>query len=336
MDWFRKHYAIWGSVVFVGLLALGGWFFGSRRAKHRNENGPGEIGHVGVVTFADGRLGFLLSESIDHSDEDSNWSVWRLSSLAIADGTLRARVVLPASLRCEAASPGLAWCEGTTYVGKDVNLELRNVDTLTVAADAAKLRASGPDLAGWISNDTPSVDESGTIYVTTKQGHAVAIDPKTLASKRATAPASDRTRMVGTTPPQGLYPTNEKIERISTVNEPNGRRQRLVIGTPSRPLGDRSFLSPTIAARLTDSKLVVVVHKSSLDDKQSRLLFTGLTETGETLWDLEDAQGAPVTTGYAKDANVIAFVIGAPSNYVIGIDLKTGARRYRYDGTRPK
>ena len=337
LAWFRKYPQIWGSVVLVGGLVLGAFLWGTHRMKDADENGPGKIKHVTAVTFTDGRSGLLLSEAIEHSTQDSDWETWRLSALHISDGSLRARVIVPERIFCDAASPGLAWCVGAGYVGKDRTFELRSADSLAVTADEAKLRASGPDTASGIANDQARIDvESGTIYVMSKDGHSVAIDPKTLASKRAPAPSNKRLRLHGTTPSSEALNVGPKGEQIDLVAEEGGRRQRLVIGERRRPLGERSFLSPKVVARLADQKLIVVMHRTSLDEAQARIAITGLTEAGETKWNVEDANANLMLVAFAPEAGVLALVFEGRAYYVLGLDAKTGEQRYRYDGTRRK
>jgi hypothetical protein len=115
-------------------------------------------------------------------------------------------------------------------------------------------------------------------------------------------------------------------------------------GAESRPtqLGSQTFLwgrflcdhYVAVALPLGSGKRgFVVIESASLDEKAAQIVFTAIDETsGAPLWQAQDIKGRPLSAAVFDD--VLAIVVDAEQDYVLGLDVKTGRVRYRYDGTR--
>jgi hypothetical protein len=317
--WLRERAVLLGlggaTVAIVSALAIGG----ARSRKSADEDGPAVIERATVVRTADGGARMLLVESVEHRDETSDWNAYRLSIVRPTDGVLEARTVIGdnASIACEAAVPGRIWC---TREG----IQLRDASTLAVVADKVR---DGDLLAG----RSPFVErETGVLHVVTKDGYEVAIDARTLEPKRTQRPAIDRLVILGGS--DGTGSTASFTGKGWSFSD-GDRRQLLREGSA---VGGRTFLLPQIVAVLDGGKAIVVAHKTSLDEKAARWLFTAVSERGETVWESGDENGTLFAVHHDEKAGALAIVVSRAARYMIGLDTKTGRLLYRYDTIRKR
>jgi hypothetical protein len=348
-SWARENSAALGSVAFTVAIGVGvGLYLWLHRA-HRDENGPGKIESLVIVDGDEGRGALVLSEYVEHGDDTSDWKNWRFSQVEASTGKIRGRIALPEtkSMRCYPALRERMWCR------HDERLELRDVVSLAVVTDDAKLAKTSADLrAGIMVDRTMIVDEkTSSLEVETKDGYHVAIDPRTLATRRLEKrEPTGPTRSVLGRSASGEC-TSASIdgvpgEELALTGSPRARLTRRRSGASNlqgTPLGDRTFLSArilcvdgtalSINGPPAGPRAFVVAEATTLDDKVAKTLYTALDESGRQLWQTEDARGSIGTAGIVN-SNVLALLVNGATQHVLGIQVSTGAVLYRYDGTR--
>lgn len=315
--WLREHAVLVGlagaTAAILGALAIGG----ARSRKSADEDGPAIIERATVVRAADGSARMLLVESVEHRDETSDWKAYRLSVVRPSDGVLEARTVIgdSASIACEAAVPGRIWCL------RD-GVQLRDASTLAVVADKVRDGELLADRAPFVERET------GALHAVTKDGYEVAIDARTLEAKRTPRPAIERLVLLGGS--EGTGSTASFTGKGWSFSD--GSRRQLL--HESAAVGARTFLSPQIVAVLGGGTAIVVAHKTSLDEKAARWLFTAVSEKGDTVWESSDENGTLYAAHHDEKAGVLAIVVSQAARYVLGLDTKTGRLLYRYDTIR--
>lgn len=317
--WFRAYPAVWGSVVATAVLLGGFAIIGRWQKKDADENGPALIERATLVRLADGSPRMLIVESVEHGDETSDWKAYRLSLVRTSDGVLETRSILGdhASIACEQAVPGRLWCERG-------GIQLRDAATLAVIADRVR---DGDILEG----RSKQIDrETGALHVLTKDGYETAIDARTIEPTRMPPPPHDRLVVLGRSEGAG------SMSSVATTRYAlsNGTRRRLLVD--GAPAGDRSFLSPLFLAELDGGRAIVVGHKTSLDEKAARWLFTALSEKGDVLWESGDENGTLFAVHHDDKNGALAIVVSNAARYMLGLDTKTGRLLYRYDTIRKK
>jgi hypothetical protein len=169
--------------VVAGVVIVGAVVFAMFAVAHYRErdraNGPAEL--RALVTLGDT---MLVHEEVYEKNEGHQEWTRRLSVVGVADGKVRARVVIgPDAIACGPSIPGRIWC------ARDTKVELRDASTLAVVADDATItKALGAPLSDWSS----WVDlRTGELFVHTKDDRDVAISDKLQTRPRNRDKADD-------------------------------------------------------------------------------------------------------------------------------------------------
>jgi len=331
----KGRYLAYGALALVAAGGLAWLLEGGRYYLNGMKNGPAHIETVRLTRAADGTSALLLTEFLEFSDEGDTSRDWRVTSVRLRDGEITGRAIFGhPRLSCEPGAGGRVWC--TTSEG---DLELRDATTLALVADKPKLLATSPDLAGGLATGQPVVviAETGEVEVVDQQGHRVRIDAATLLARRG----DGATTNLAAKKSSSTTASTAKLDG-ATLRFAGAPRAHL---EPARPReagapAPIDFLMPVFLAdpfATTDAAIqvgdaVLIAHATTLDPKQARKTVSAMRTDASLLWSHEDAPGSVLATHVEDDVAMV--VVGKPGDYVMGLDVKTGALRYRYDGTR--
>jgi hypothetical protein len=163
--------AVTGIFVWYGVAQ-------SRREREAAEKGPADI--RGAVVVGDA---MLVHEVTEHQDDIGKTYRHRLSMVGIADGQVRARVVIGENARsCGPASAERVWCAYKQLV------ELRDVKTLAIVRSNDEL---GSVIGGALADRHPWIDvKTGELHVHTLDNRDVAIDTAGMKARPSTETAA--------------------------------------------------------------------------------------------------------------------------------------------------
>lgn len=295
------------AVIIMGVLIGALVLFARWRREVRLESGEGEL-RSSLLVEGDGPV-LLSIESLEFSSEDSDETIYRLSTWDAVTGKRLARVKEVPWRDCAAASRGLVWC-----VTDQREVEVLNVPSLTVKH--AKVSAT---LGGKIMNASNlEVSSLGKLRATLADGKKVEVDAETLS----TAPQV-------TEPPRDSPPS----PRVSDCSIPNSERRGLCerdeSGQLQRVDATDGWLRLQVVSELPDGWILCV--NTSLDDaaNQRRVvkLDQAFKEVGSTT--IGQLPGWSTIKPLWVKPNELFLVSSTEVDATIGIDAKSGHELFR-------
>lgn len=296
------------SVVIVAVLVGTLFAFAQWRRETRLESGEGTLRDAFLVQSEP--LTYMSVETIYFSGEDSDETVYRVTTWDAKSGKRLARVKEVEWRHCAAASKGLAWC----HTNKD-ELEVLNVPSLTLKHAAAQVNAK---VVQKIMNATQlDVTPEGRARVTLADGRKVDLDAETLSiTPQSTA---DRPSSPG--------------PRIEPCSIPNSERQGLCarddFGKVKRLDEGDGWLRLAVVSEVPGGWILAA--NTSLDDavNQRRVIRVDeqLKEVGATSLGKVPGWSTVSTMWVTKDE---LFLVPVRENGItIGISAKTGQEAFR-------
>lgn len=301
------------AVVVMALLLTLGFAWASRRRADALANGPGELQQV---VHAPGPAPLLVAlETLEFSPEDGpDETVWQLTTYDAATGARLARTPGVPWTRCAAASAGLLWCATAQS-----ELAVLTLPSLAVKhAPEAVARQVGQKL---MDAAHLKVTDQGALVSLLADGRKVALDAQTLATTPASAPTSS--------PPPFRDGPFADLQDCRVDDGAKRGLCRTDDGGERRVDRGPGWLKPTrLPIDAVPGRFFLLVD-SSLDEAAATRDLVALDEqlAVAVRLPLVPARSTLDLAGLAAPG-VLALSFRGP-NVTVGVDVATGAERYR-------
>lgn len=328
-----------GRVV-VAAVALVALALGIIQLKRRSDQqalaeAPANLQEARLLERPDAGPALLVSAGVHQASVRYASSTERLELFDLADGHLLARTPVEHSTACVAASPGLAWCD--TQLTSGSTLHLRDTATLAVHTTHAQVEAAAPPLS---KETSPRVDGvTGEAWMTTSDGRAWHVDPRTLDGGVAARPP-DGLEGIGHSPSSiGSRSVVTAAGDVFMEGSPRSTPQLKVGRDGHRALTPGDWLDPEflVDVRVRGAKrtaltvgpgLLLLKHVDSVDRATAQASLTALDLEGKTHWTARLGHFEVAGAWEVGDQVVVALRRSRGPGSVVSLDVADGHQRW--------